>query len=47
MCYTVLVLIEKRMSKILKKIKVPKTDAVIFKRERSRYYNMSFLCWFA
>ena len=42
MCYTVLVLIEKRMSKILKKIKVPKTDAVIFKRERSRYYNILF-----
>ena len=30
------------MTKILKKIKVPKTDAVIFKRERSRYYNILF-----
>ena len=42
MCYTILVLIEKRMSKILKKIKVPKTDAVIFKRERSKYWYFSF-----
>ena len=42
MCYTVLVLIEKRMSKILKKIKVPKTDAVIFKRERSKILVYSF-----
>ena len=30
------------MTKILKKIKVPKTDAVIFKRERSRYFYIKF-----
>ena len=42
MCYTELVLIEKRMSKILKKIKVPKTDAVIFKRERSKFWYVEF-----
>ena len=30
------------MTKVLKKIKVPKTDAVIFKRDRSKYYNITF-----
>ena len=33
------------MTKILKKIKVPKTDAVIFKRERSKYWYVEILCW--
>ena len=42
MNYTELVLIEKRMTKILKKIKVPKTDAVIFKRERSKFWYVRF-----
>ena len=30
------------MTKILKKIKVPKTDAVIFKRERSKFWYVEF-----
>ena len=30
------------MTKILKKIKVPKTDAVIFKRERSKFWYVKF-----
>ena len=30
------------MTKILKKIKVPKTDAVIFKRERSKFWYIQF-----
>ena len=30
------------MTKILNKKKVPKTDAVIFKRKRSKYWNVSF-----
>ena len=30
------------MTKVLKKIKVPKTDAVIFKRERSKFWYIEF-----
>ena len=41
--YTELVLIEKRMTKILKTINVPKTkDVVIYKRERSKYWYVRF-----